>query len=146
MEKRLICIIRLAFQSIWQVSFFHSEVFTLKGKMLQTTGTRKPVMRIVAIQKVMMMDRNFMSAILAMKMTANPAMSAPTAAKFGIHMVLMVSYGSGAGSDAFIWQVTPRIDAVRALAPRTRDLLDQNKIYLEYGAYAKYRRKIRKAE
>jgi len=61
-------------------------------------------------------------------------------------LVLMVSYGSGAGSDAFIWRVTPRIDSVRALAPRTRDLLDKNKTYLEYGAYAKYRRKIRKAE
>jgi hydroxymethylglutaryl-CoA synthase len=61
-------------------------------------------------------------------------------------LVLMVSYGSGAGSDAFIWRVTPRIDLVRALAPRTRDLLDKNKTYLEYGVYAKYRRKIRKAE
>jgi hydroxymethylglutaryl-CoA synthase len=61
-------------------------------------------------------------------------------------LVLMVSYGSGAGSDGFIWRVTPRIDEVRGLAPRTRDLLDKNKAYLEYGAYAKYRRKIRKAE
>jgi hydroxymethylglutaryl-CoA synthase len=61
-------------------------------------------------------------------------------------LVLMVSYGSGAGSDGFVWRVTPRIDLVRALAPRTRDLLDKNKIYLEYGVYAKYRRKIRKAE
>jgi hypothetical protein len=34
---------------------------------------------------------------------------------------------------------------VRDLAPRTRKLLDSNKVYLEYGAYAKYRRKIRKA-
>jgi len=61
-------------------------------------------------------------------------------------MILMVSYGSGAGSDAFIWRVTPRIAEVQELAPRTRDLLDKNKVYLEYGAYAKFRRKIRKAE
>ena len=53
---------------------------------------------------------------------------------------------SGAGSDAFVFRVTPRIDEVRDKAPRTRVLLDQNKVYLEYGAYAKYRRKIRKAE
>jgi len=61
-------------------------------------------------------------------------------------LVLMVSYGSGAGSDAFIWRVTDRIDKVRNLAPRTRDLLDGNKVYLDYGVYAKFRRKIRKAE
>ena len=61
-------------------------------------------------------------------------------------MILLVSYGSGAGSDAFVFRVTPRIDEVRDKAPRTRVLLDTNKVYLEYGAYAKYRRKIRKAE
>lgn len=61
-------------------------------------------------------------------------------------MILLVSYGSGAGSDAFVFRVTDRIDEVRDLAPRTRDLLDNNKVYLDYGVYAKYRRKIRKAE
>lgn len=61
-------------------------------------------------------------------------------------MILVVSYGSGAGSDAFVFKVTKRIDEVRDLAPRTRFLLDNNKNYLEYGVYAKYRRKIRKAE
>jgi hydroxymethylglutaryl-CoA synthase len=61
-------------------------------------------------------------------------------------MILLVSYGSGAGSDAFIFRVTKRIDEVRNLAPQTRYLLDTGKNYLEYGVYAKYRRKIRKAE
>jgi len=61
-------------------------------------------------------------------------------------MILIISYGSGAGSDAFIFEVTERIDEVRDLAPRTRDLLDKNKNYLEYGEYAKFRQKIRKAE
>ena len=60
-------------------------------------------------------------------------------------IILIVSYGSGAGSDAFIFRVTKRIDEVRDLAPRTRDLLDNNKKYLEYGVYAKFRQKIRKA-
>ncbi|MCJ7681838.1 MAG: hydroxymethylglutaryl-CoA synthase [Candidatus Aminicenantes bacterium] len=60
--------------------------------------------------------------------------------------ILLVSYGSGAGSDAFIWKVTDRIDEVRDLAPKTRDILDTNKKYLEYGEYAKFRHKIRKAE
>jgi hydroxymethylglutaryl-CoA synthase len=61
-------------------------------------------------------------------------------------MILVVSYGSGAGSDAFIFKVMKRMDEVRDLAPKTRDLLDRRKNYLEYGVYAKYRRKIRKAD
>jgi len=61
-------------------------------------------------------------------------------------MILIISYGSGAGSDAFIFEVTERIDEVKDLAPKTRDLLDKNKNYLEYGEYAKFRQKIRKAK
>jgi len=60
--------------------------------------------------------------------------------------ILLVSYGSGAGSDAFIFEVTDRIDEVRDLAPKTRALLDHNKRYLEYGEYAKFRHKIKKAQ
>jgi hydroxymethylglutaryl-CoA synthase len=60
--------------------------------------------------------------------------------------VLMCSYGSGAGSDGFIFTVTDRIEEVRDKAERTRKMLDENKFYLEYGQYAKFRRKIRKGE
>jgi hydroxymethylglutaryl-CoA synthase len=59
--------------------------------------------------------------------------------------ILLVSYGSGAGSDAFVFEVQDRIEEVRDLAPQTRFLLDRNKKYLEYGEYAKFRHKIRKA-
>jgi len=61
-------------------------------------------------------------------------------------LILLVSYGSGAGSDGFVFKVTGKIDEVRDLAPRTRDLLEKNKKYLEYGVYAKFRQKIRKAD
>ncbi|MBN2007805.1 hydroxymethylglutaryl-CoA synthase [candidate division KSB1 bacterium] len=57
--------------------------------------------------------------------------------------ILMVSYGSGAGSDAFIWKVTDKITAVQNAAVKTRTLLDENKVYIDYGTYAKYRGKIR---
>lgn len=60
--------------------------------------------------------------------------------------ILMVSFGSGAGSDAFIFTVTERIDEVRDRAERTRAMLDGNKVYIDYGTYAKYRGKILKAE
>ena len=60
--------------------------------------------------------------------------------------IMMCSYGSGAGSDSFILTVTDRITQVRDKAVSTRHMLDHEPIYLEYGAYAKFRHKIRKAE
>lgn len=60
--------------------------------------------------------------------------------------VLLVSYGSGAGSDAFILKVTERIKEVQNKAPKTRFYLEHNRKYLEYGEYAKFRQKIRKAD
>lgn len=61
-------------------------------------------------------------------------------------MVLLTSFGSGAGSDSFIFKVSERITEVQDLAPRTRPQLDENKIYVDYGTYAKLRGKIRLAE
>lgn len=58
--------------------------------------------------------------------------------------ILMVSYGSGAGSDGLIFTVTDRITDVQDRAIKTRDMLDNNKVYLDYGRYAKFRGKIRK--
>ncbi|MFH1676808.1 MAG: hydroxymethylglutaryl-CoA synthase [bacterium] len=57
-------------------------------------------------------------------------------------VILMVSYGSGAGSDGFLITVTDRIDKVRDLAERTRYMLEHKPIYLDYGNYAKHRGKI----
>lgn len=56
--------------------------------------------------------------------------------------ILMVSFGSGAGSDGFIFRVTERIEEVRDKAPKFWDMLNNNKIYLDYGLYAKFRGKI----
>jgi hydroxymethylglutaryl-CoA synthase len=58
--------------------------------------------------------------------------------------ILMVSYGSGAGSDGFLWRVTDRITEVQKLAPQTRAQLEDRPIYIDYGRYAKFRGKIRK--
>ncbi len=57
-------------------------------------------------------------------------------------LILMVSFGSGAGSDGFIFKVTERIEEVRDKAPKFWDMLKNNKIYLDYGLYAKFRGKI----
>jgi hydroxymethylglutaryl-CoA synthase len=59
--------------------------------------------------------------------------------------ILMVSYGSGAGSDGFVWQCTDRLPTVQKMAPQTRPQLDENKVYLSYGQYAKFREKIKRA-
>jgi hydroxymethylglutaryl-CoA synthase len=60
--------------------------------------------------------------------------------------VFMCSYGSGSGSDAFIYTVTERIKEVQDLAVKAREMLDHDQIYIEYGEYAKFRHKILKAE
>jgi hydroxymethylglutaryl-CoA synthase len=58
------------------------------------------------------------------------------------NLILLVSFGSGAGSDAFVFKVTERINAVRDAADTVKDLLENNRIYLDYGQYAKFRGKI----
>ena len=59
--------------------------------------------------------------------------------------ILIVSFGSGAGSDAFIFRVTERIGEARDKAAKTREMIDRKKFYLDYGTYAKFRGKILKA-
>jgi hydroxymethylglutaryl-CoA synthase len=61
-------------------------------------------------------------------------------------LILLTSFGSGAGSDSFIFRATAHLPEVQGLAPKTRPQLDENKIYLDYGSYAKLRGKIRMAE
>jgi hydroxymethylglutaryl-CoA synthase len=56
--------------------------------------------------------------------------------------ILMVSYGSGAGSDAFDLVVTERIDAVRDLAPRTMDYI-QRRTEIDYAMYCRFRDKLK---
>ncbi len=61
-------------------------------------------------------------------------------------LILLTSFGSGAGSDSFVFRATDNLTDVQALAPQTRPQLDENKIYVDYGTYAKLRGKIRMAE
>lgn len=56
--------------------------------------------------------------------------------------IFMVSFGSGAGSDGFIFKVTDKILDVQDKAVKLREMLDKGKIYLDYGEYAKFRGKI----
>jgi hydroxymethylglutaryl-CoA synthase len=59
--------------------------------------------------------------------------------------ILMVSFGSGAGSDGFVWRVTDRITEVQHMAAETRAQLEHRPVYLDYGTYVKFRGKIRMA-
>jgi len=53
--------------------------------------------------------------------------------------ILAVSYGSGAGSDAFSLVAREGVKTARDLTPKVSDYV-KNKIYIDYGTYAKFRR------
>ncbi|NJE54054.1 hydroxymethylglutaryl-CoA synthase [Thermococcus sp. 21S9] len=55
--------------------------------------------------------------------------------------ILWVSFGSGAGSDAFSIVVQDAIEEKRDLAPKVRDYVERKK-YIDYALYAKARRKF----
>ncbi len=55
--------------------------------------------------------------------------------------VLLVSYGSGAGSDAISFRVTDRIEERRHRAPRTQAYIQRRK-EIDYGTYVRYRKKL----
>ena len=56
--------------------------------------------------------------------------------------ILVTSFGSGAGSDSFVFEATDLLPQKRDLAPTVRSFLDNPRRYLTYGQYAKYREKI----
>lgn len=56
--------------------------------------------------------------------------------------VLLVSYGSGAGSDAFSLRLTDRLAERQQLAPSTRSYI-QRRTEIDYATYARMRGKIR---
>ncbi len=56
--------------------------------------------------------------------------------------ILMVSYGSGAGSDAFDLRVTDRIRERPRSLPTTRDYL-KRRTEIDYATYARYRDKLK---
>jgi hydroxymethylglutaryl-CoA synthase len=57
-------------------------------------------------------------------------------------LILITSFGSGAGSDSFVLRATKFLPERRGRAPTVRSMLDGRRRYLTYGEYAKYREKI----
>jgi len=55
--------------------------------------------------------------------------------------ILVVSYGSGSGSDGFVFRATAAIARCRDRAPSLRSQLDGHRVHLTYAQYAKYRGK-----
>lgn len=56
--------------------------------------------------------------------------------------ILIASFGSGAGSDAFSIRVRDAIDDIRDRAPKVRDYFE-DVVYLDYAVYAKHKGKLR---
>ena len=59
--------------------------------------------------------------------------------------ILVTSFGSGAGSDSFIFKVTDRLEKVRNNAPLLKDYAERKK-YINYATYAFLRGKIKMRE
>ena len=55
--------------------------------------------------------------------------------------ILCVSYGSGAGSDAFSFIVGDTIESKRDAAPRVEDYIKRKK-YIDYAIYSRFRKKL----
>ncbi len=55
--------------------------------------------------------------------------------------ILMVSFGSGAGSDAFVWEVTEALEERRSRAPFVQDYI-RRRVEIDYGLYVRYRGKL----
>lgn len=55
--------------------------------------------------------------------------------------ILLVSYGSGAGSDAFAVTVTETLEERQGLAPATETYIDR-RVQIDYATYARYRGKL----
>ncbi len=56
--------------------------------------------------------------------------------------ILLVSFGSGAGSDAFVWEVTERITSRQDKAPRVTDYI-RRRTEIDYALYVRYRGKLK---
>ena len=56
--------------------------------------------------------------------------------------ILMVSYGSGSGSDAFDITITDKLEKARKNGVQIKKYVDR-KEHISYGVYAKYRKKIK---
>jgi hydroxymethylglutaryl-CoA synthase len=57
-------------------------------------------------------------------------------------LILLVSYGSGAGSDAISLRVTERIEEVRGRARSTETYIDR-RVEIDYATYTRYRDKLK---
>lgn len=55
--------------------------------------------------------------------------------------ILVVSYGSGAGSDAFVWMATDQLPQRRDMAPKTEAYIARREV-IDYGLYVRYRKKL----
>jgi hydroxymethylglutaryl-CoA synthase len=56
--------------------------------------------------------------------------------------IFVVSFGSGAGSDAFSLRMTDALAQRRHLAPSTQDYI-KRRVEIDYALYARYRKKLR---
>ncbi len=57
-------------------------------------------------------------------------------------LVLVTSYGSGAGSDSFSFKITDKIEEVRERGVKVKEMLERKR-YISYATYVKFRNKLK---
>ncbi len=60
----------------------------------------------------------------------------------GGERILLTSYGSGAGSDAFSLKITDQIKEIQDLAPKVEYYIN-NRDYVDYATYSRFRRQFK---
>lgn len=58
--------------------------------------------------------------------------------------ILLVSYGSGSGSDAFLLTVDEGILEKRPKAPKVMDIINNGTVFIDYALYTRFRKKVLK--
>jgi hydroxymethylglutaryl-CoA synthase len=58
--------------------------------------------------------------------------------------ICMISYGSGAGSDAFIWETTPLLPRVQKIRGKRQELVTQQIVKKQYVNYVEYLKQTHK--
>ena len=103
----------------------------------------------LAVAKALRLEREKVSAGLISGFLGNPYSATSLLGLVKVldearpgDLILLASFGSGAGSDAYILKVLDGIVEKRDRAPKLKDFIDR-KIYIDYASYARFRGKLR---
>lgn len=116
----------------FSAAVFHQPNVRFPQKVAQTLGFSRDQIRAGLLSR-QIGNAYSSSALLGLAATLDEARPGDR--------ILLASYGSGAGSDAFCFAVTERINATKDGVPTTRDYIDRT-LAVDYITYARLKGKI----